>query len=138
MTHIETTRIIVDAFSRGDIPTILDKLADDVAWEHASVSDVPWYRERRGKADVADFFGSLAAVEFLQWEPKHYFTDGDLVLVVIDSDYRVKKNGRRVVYEDCVLLFRYDEAGRLARFGHRADLLAGWLAWHDRAVTQAA
>jgi hypothetical protein len=134
MTTLENTKAIVDSYLRGNHMAVLDRLADDVQWQHGSVSDVPWYRERRGKAEVAEFFASLADVDFLKWEPKYYFSEGDLALVLINSDYRVKRNGRRVIYDDCVLLFRFNPDGKLARFEHKADLLAGWLAYHDRSI----
>jgi ketosteroid isomerase-like protein len=134
MSNIETTKAIVAAFLRGDVQGVLAHVADDVEWEYGSINDVPWYRARHGKAEVADFFASLAAVEFSQWEPKQYLGEGDLAIVVIDSDYLVKGTGRRVVYEDCLLLFRFDAEGKVARFGHRTDLLAGWLAYHDRPI----
>ena len=132
MTNLQTTKAIVDAYLRGDVTAVLDRLADDVEWDYGSINDVPWYRPRRGKAEVADFFDSLAAVEILQWQPKQYLDGGDVTIVVIDSDYLVKATGKRVVYEDCLLIFRFDAQGRLSRFGHRADLLAGWLAYHDK------
>ena len=134
MSNIETTKAIAEAFLRRDVQGVLEHLTDDVEWEYGSINDVPWYRLRRGKAEVADFFASLAEVEFRQWEPKQYLGDGDLTILVIDSDYIVKRTGRRVVYEDCLLLFRFDADGKVARFGHRADLLAGWLAYHDKAL----
>lgn len=34
MAHTETARAIYDAFGRGDVPAILDHLADDVEWEY--------------------------------------------------------------------------------------------------------
>ncbi len=33
MSNLGTTQAIYEAFGRGDIPFILDQLADDVAWE---------------------------------------------------------------------------------------------------------
>ena len=132
MTNIETTKAMIEAFTRGDFPAILDHLAQDVEWDYDSVSDVPWYRPRRGKAEVAGFFEAIAETEITQWEPKLYLGEGDLVVVVIDSDYRVKSTGRRVVCRDCLLLLRFDAEGRVVRFNHRTDLFPGWLAYHDK------
>ena len=43
MTPIETVQHLYAAFGRGDVPTILAGLADDVDWEHdAFPNPVPW------------------------------------------------------------------------------------------------
>ena len=34
MSNIETVKSIYEAFGRGDVPAILDKLADDVDWDY--------------------------------------------------------------------------------------------------------
>ena len=45
MAQIETVQQIYQAFGRGDVPAILDHLADDVDWECGPVStDVPTAR----------------------------------------------------------------------------------------------
>jgi len=132
MTNIEKTKSMCEAFMRGDIPALFEHFADDIEWDYDSLNDVPWYRPRRGKAEVAGFFECLAQVEMTQWEPTLYLGEGDLAVVVLDSDYRIKSNGRRVVYKDCLLLFQFNAAGKLARFNHRVDLFPGWLAYHDR------
>jgi ketosteroid isomerase-like protein len=55
-------RTVVDdaytAFGKGDVPTVLGLLADDVEW---SVPDsVPHGRDARGPEQVGEFFGGLA------------------------------------------------------------------------------
>jgi uncharacterized protein len=52
---------IYDAFGRGDVPAILARLAEDVAWEDwrdnwAQRAGVPAMARRSGPAEVADFF----------------------------------------------------------------------------------
>jgi hypothetical protein len=61
MTPLETVQRIYQAFGRGDIPAILDALADDVAWESwadnsAQKAGVSWMQARQGKAGAAAFF----------------------------------------------------------------------------------
>ena len=60
--NLETVKQIYAASGRGDIPAILDTLADDVAWEawadnSASKLGVPWLLPRHGKSGAAEFFG---------------------------------------------------------------------------------
>jgi len=53
MSNAATVKTIYEAFGRGDVETILDKLDDAVEWETTvPVSDVPWLLPRRGKTNV--------------------------------------------------------------------------------------
>ena len=61
MSNAATVQAIYEAFGRGDVATILDKLDDAVEWETTvPVPDVPWLQPRRGKASIVGFFESLA------------------------------------------------------------------------------
>jgi uncharacterized protein len=133
MDNVKTVRTIIKAFIERDIPLVLSHLAEDVDWEYGSLVDVPWYTPRTGKEDAAKFFESLQAVEFLQFEPKSYFGADDWAGVLLDSDYRLKSNGKRVVYEDLFLIFRFNAEGKVARFAHRVDMHQAWLAYHAKA-----
>lgn len=132
---LETTRHIFNAFAEGDIPALLACLADDIEWEYGPCSqDVPWYQNRKGIAGAMEFFQSLAAVEFHKFETTAFLGDGDTVVVLLDSDYSVRSNGRRVVYEDAVFVVRFDAEGKIRRFAHRVDLHQAWLACHGDPV----
>ncbi|HEY6139806.1 MAG TPA: nuclear transport factor 2 family protein [Thermoanaerobaculia bacterium] len=85
------------AFGRGDIPTILGELTDDVSWgtDTSVQNEVPWYRIRSGRDGVADFFSTLASeVDFEKFEPNLWAATGDQVFVRVDYIYRFKKNGK--------------------------------------------
>ena len=138
MNHVDTTRQIIHSFLQGDIPAILERLAPDVEWEYGAIStDVPWYQARRGRAGAQAFFENLAAVEFLTFEPKAVLGDGELVVVVIDSDYRVRATDGVIRYTDVALVFRFDAAGRVAKFKHSVDTHQAWLAYHGAAARAA-
>jgi hypothetical protein len=89
---------------------------------------VPWYQARRGRSAVSGFFESLAAVEWHQFNPKTLLADDDLVVVLLDADYTVTATGGRIVYEDAVMIFRFDKDGLVERFAHRVDTHQAWLA----------
>src|SRR5207244_10478253 len=66
--NLATVSDIYAAFGRGDVPAILDKIAQDCRWEawadnRAQQHGVPWLQSRIGPAGVADFFGALAQLE---------------------------------------------------------------------------
>jgi uncharacterized protein len=82
VSNAETVQAIYEAFGRGDIATILDKLDDAVEWETTvPVPDVPWLQARRGKANIVSFFESLAPLKITRFEPHTIFDGGDKVFV---------------------------------------------------------
>jgi ketosteroid isomerase-like protein len=78
LSNKDTVQAIYEAFGRGDVSAILDKLADDVEWEtQVPVSGVPWLQSRRGKANIAGFFEALARLKITRFEPHTVFDGGD-------------------------------------------------------------
>jgi ketosteroid isomerase-like protein len=44
LSNVETVQALYDAFGRGDIPAILDMLADDIQWDQEAPSyGIPIY-----------------------------------------------------------------------------------------------
>jgi ketosteroid isomerase-like protein len=57
MNNIDTVKQIYEAFGRGDIPAIIDKLDPNVKWDvEVSTPGVPWLQPRRGAANIPAFF----------------------------------------------------------------------------------
>lgn len=67
MSNVETMQRIYEAFGRGDVPAILERLAEDVQWEPwptgniAQDRDVPHMRARNGREAAAGFFQGRAS-----------------------------------------------------------------------------
>lgn len=64
---------IYPAFGQGNIPVILEHMAEEVDWEYAyreTPNPLPWLQPRTGKTGVARFFESLGALEFHHFVPK--------------------------------------------------------------------
>lgn len=134
MAPVDTVHQIYQAFGRGDVPAILDQLAEDVEWEYGiSSTDVPWLQPRRGRAQVAEFFQALAALEIQKFQPKAFLEGGSLVVALVDLEATVRSTGRRVVEEDEAHIWRFDAAGKVSRFRHRADTYQHWAAYTSRA-----
>lgn len=122
MTPIERVQQIYGAFGRGDIPAILAALADDVDWEYnAFPNPVPWLQPGKGRAAAGQFFESLAAVQFTQFEPKHFFAAGNMVVSVSDVAFTVKATGKTVAEPEEIHIWHFDAAGQVAKFRHRCD-----------------
>lgn len=124
MSNLKVAQDIYAAFGRGDIPAILDKLADDVDWEYAyrvAPNPVPWLQPREDKAGVGKFFESLGALEFHRFTPKVSLEGPGLVVALIDLEATVKETGKSIVETDEVHIWHFNEAGKVIRFRHCAD-----------------
>ena len=135
MRHTRTVQDIYAAFGRGDIPAILAHLAENVEWEYDKTADggIPWLVPRQGRAEVPRFFESLGAVQFEQFQPKLQFENGNIVVALNDVAFVVKATGRRVVDEDEVHIWYFNDDGLVARFCHKVDTQQ-----HARALAHAA
>ncbi|MFQ5761896.1 MAG: nuclear transport factor 2 family protein [Candidatus Bathyarchaeia archaeon] len=130
--NVQAVQRLFAAFGRGDLPGVLDMLAEDVDWqspatrtEHAQIS---WSRPRRGREQVAQFFKELAEkVQPEPLEPLDFTAQGDKVVVEGRNRGRVKSTGRNYEH-DWVMVFTLRE-GKIVR--HRgyydtADILAAF------------
>jgi ketosteroid isomerase-like protein len=137
MSNLHTVQEIYAAFGRGDVETILAKLADDVDWEYGHPgSEVPWLERRRGRDGAAEFFASLAALDFHVFRPKEMLADGPVVVALVDVEFTVKETGRRVAEEEEIHVWRFDEAGLVARFRHGVDSHRHHLALHGPSTSR--
>ncbi|HUQ08313.1 MAG TPA: nuclear transport factor 2 family protein [Kofleriaceae bacterium] len=122
-THLQTVQNIYAAFGRGDVPAILEVLADDVDWEYGgSPSDVPWLQPGRGREAAARFFGAVGANLDVKMFAVNDLLEGTNVVVgLVSIEAIVKPTGRTFREVDEVHIWRFDEHGRVNRFRHAAD-----------------
>lgn len=125
MSNLQTVQEIYQAFGQGDVPAILSKLSDEVDWEYgAQASNVPWLQHRHGREGAAAFFASLANMQMHTFVPKTFLDGGRVIVALVDIDFTVVATGKRVVEEDEVHIWHFDEQGKVSRFRHRADTAA--------------
>lgn len=127
----ETVQGIYAAFGRGDIPAILETLAEDVDWEYAwASSEVPWLEPRRGRAAVAGFFQAVGAhLEFSRFTVNDILEGPNVVVGLVSVDAKVKGTDRPLREIDEAHIWRFDDRGRVSRFRHAADTLGHLRAW---------
>jgi ketosteroid isomerase-like protein len=123
-TNAATVAGIYTAFGRGDVPAILDALAEDVAWEqwadnHAQRAGVAHLQSRQGPLQVAEFFAAIGA-----WIPRAFdvldvIGVGDQVVAEIRADFDLP-NGHRLADEE-LHLWTFDPRGKVRRFRHYCD-----------------
>ncbi len=82
MDNIKITQDIFAAFGAGDIPAILEHLADDVVIEFYGPPAIPYAGTWRGRDEAARFFETvLASVRINQFDPEEFLADADKVVV---------------------------------------------------------
>jgi ketosteroid isomerase-like protein len=124
MSHdnVQTVQSIYEAFGRGDVPAILERLDPNVVWDEDGHSwGIPWYEPRRGRDEVEKFFGELAdGLMIHRLDPKNILVGGDQVAVVMDLESEVKGTGHRLSDTE-IHLWTFGADGMITRFAHVVD-----------------
>lgn len=114
---------IYEAFGRGDVPTILGHVAEDVEWEYAwTASPIPWLAPGSGRDHVARFFGIVTEqLEFNRFDVNHVLAGDDVVVALISFDATVRATGKHIVETDEPHVWHFDDSGLVRAFRHAAD-----------------
>lgn len=138
MDNVEAVREIYEAFGRGDVAAILDRLADDVEWDHyeygnaAQDAGLPYLQARRGPGEVAEFFAAVAEnLEFSHFEPAAMLAGDGYVAAVVREEATNIKTGKGFA-DTAIHLWRFGDDGRVAGLHHLIDT-----AKHIAAATEA-
>jgi ketosteroid isomerase-like protein len=104
--NVEMVKRGYAAFARGDMQTLLNLFSDDVEFRHPMSTAIwPWAGNRRGRAQIAEFFAGLAEVEeFEQFEAREFIAQGNKVVALVFERFRIKATGR-VVDNDYVHVY---------------------------------
>lgn len=98
MSEQDNTAIVQQAYSNfksGNIPALLDLMADDVTWQLPEMKDVPFGGKRTGRDGVGEFFSILGAnQESLSFDPVESVAQGDKVVSLGSYRWRVKSTNR--------------------------------------------
>ena len=127
MQDAQNTKVVQDAyaaFGRGDIPTLLGLVSDDVIWHavYGARSHVPTAGERHGRAAVGEFFEQVAAnVNFSRFEPKEFIATGDKVVTL--GHYTATTPVKKGFDSDFAMVFTLRN-GKIVRFQEFCDSVA--------------
>ncbi|ALK98785.1 hypothetical protein AB595_02160 [Massilia sp. WF1] len=120
--NIEFVKRFYDAYLEGDKDLLLSYMADDIDWDIPEMPGLVFSGRRRGRGEVAEFFGMVAQVQQLRsFEPQEFFGDGDRVVVLGHHAWTVKSNGA-AFDSDWVHVFTLRD-GRIAAFRQSMDTL---------------
>ena len=92
--NVKIVQDIYAAFGQGNIPAILNALADDVEWHEPPGGEPPINGTYRGHDGVGKFFQGLAGViDVLGFEAQEFVAQGDTVVGLGHSRFRAKATG---------------------------------------------
>jgi ketosteroid isomerase-like protein len=122
--NVATINEIYAAFGRGDVPTILDKIAPDCRWESwannwAQRQDVPTLRPRTGPAGVAEFFATVGALQIHDFQVLDVIAGERQVGVEVVIELSTPAGGR--IRDEELHLWTFDEQQRVVRLRHYVD-----------------
>lgn len=136
MSNKDTVAAIYEAFGRGDIPFILQQMADDVEWEKwldnsVQRADVPYLRYKKGVSGVAEFFSEVPALKITNFQ----------VLSLMEGENRVAAEifiESEFFTDEEIHLWIFNDAGKVAEFRHYVDTAKHIAAAEKRAKSIAA
>ena len=123
--HLAIVSRIYEAFGKGDIPTIIDCLADDVQWEHwadnsAQKAGVPWMQAQTGKPGVIEFFKHVGELEVKDFQVLSLMANETQVAAECIFEARVPATGHHYRDEE-IHLWTFNEEGKVIGLRHYAD-----------------
>ena len=125
--NVGTVMDIYEAFGRGDVPAILERLSKDVEWEKGQrETTVPWLQARHGRGGALEFFQSVGAELTIEvFEPVGEPMAGEhTVAVPIRFRATINRNGALVDQDLQVHLWWFGDDGLVTGFRHVNDLTA--------------
>ena len=123
--NIATVDSIYEAFGKGDIPAIIDYLADNVQWEQwadnsAQKAGVPWMQARKGKDGVFEFFRIVGELSIKDFRVLSVMGNGSQVAAEFIIEADVPATGGHYRDEE-MHLWTFDEQGKVIRLRHYTD-----------------
>lgn len=93
--NLKKVQGIYEFFGKGDIPSIIDLLAEDVDWDVPGTQDIPYCGHYSGREGVKEFFEKVvSALDVHHYAPSEFFTQKDKVIVLGTERMGVKVTGR--------------------------------------------
>ena len=119
MSNLVTIKEIYEAFGKGDVPTILSFIADDVEWElwadnSVQTADVPYLRYKKGVAGVIEFFQEVAKLGIKEFKILSVMEGANQIAAEIEIETAHFRDQE-------IHLWTFNEGGKVSRFRHYVD-----------------
>lgn len=94
-SSVETVRRGLEAFLKGDVPYILERIAEDCQWSGSMGPDVPYAGQFTGPQGALKFLEAIGAnLDIQTFEFDRYVGDGEHVVALGRWSGIVRKNGK--------------------------------------------
>jgi uncharacterized protein len=115
---------IYDAFGRGDVPAILDKIAPDCRWEswennRAQRRGVPTLQPRTGPAGAAQFFAAVGELKIHDFQVLDILASEHQVAAEVVIDFSTPAGGRS--RDEELHLWTLNDRQQVIRLRHYVD-----------------
>ena len=119
--NIQLTQEIFQAFATGNIPFLLNILADDIEWYVAgSREHLPLAGTYKGREQVAQVFQTVSQyLELQQFQPEEFVAQNNQVAVFGKAKGNIRPNNSVVEY-DWVHLYTWQD-GKVIKFREYLD-----------------
>ncbi len=124
-TNLATIAALYAAFGQGDIPTIIDKLAEDVAWEtwadnSAATAGVSYLQPRTGKDGALQFFMLTSQMKVTEFNVLSLMAGNNQVAAEFVISAQNPRTGKTYRDEE-MHLWTFNEEGKVSRLRHYVD-----------------
>jgi uncharacterized protein len=124
---VDVVRAAYEAFGRGDVPAILEMLAEPVDWKFVGARGLAYTGTFRTRAEIGRWFASVVEVDDIQaFEPREFLAAGEHV-TVLGWEKTVARPGGKVFEAEWVHVFTVRD-GKVVRFYGIYDTEASALA----------
>jgi ketosteroid isomerase-like protein len=115
---------IVCCVRPGDVSTILQRLAVDVAWDvwprnYAQDAGVAHLSPRRGRSEVVGFFTVISEWSVREFDVEDIIGEGEQVVAQLHVEFDLPGGGR--LHDEELHLWTFDDQGRVSAFRHYTD-----------------
>jgi ketosteroid isomerase-like protein len=123
--NIETVQHIFGCFAKGDVPGIQGVVAENVDWQHnGDAGVVPFFKNYRGRAGVADFFRTLGeSIKVTGFSVSNFRTQNNQVLNDTHVEAEVISTGKTYSV-DAEYVWTFDAHGKVSRWRTNGDMSA--------------
>ena len=117
--HVQAVQAIYEAFGRGDIDAILERLAPDIAWEswednHATRGEVAYLVPKHDREGVRAFFGEVAKIGIRDFQVLDFLASERQVVAEVHIE-------TPLFTDEELHLWTFGEDGLVHRFRHYVD-----------------
>lgn len=128
MANRTNTAIVKEGYAaigRGDIPSLLNMMAEDIEIRFPGPSEIPFAGTFRGHPGVGEFFQAIGTnVDIHEFEPREFFADDDTVIALGHERLTARATGTTWETDWVMAWTVRDGKIRLLREYHQTDAIA--------------